>query len=665
MRSRGLLLLTGAALLASSPAAAATLGEAPPRIVSADAECVQVPGAPGEVMGAVDVGGVRFLRASRTGFALGDQLDLHSCVAVATRASGAGVAFGRDGFQAQMAALRDPGGTWSPPVTIATTDEQWQIGSGEKVAVSDNGHAAAAWIERHALPGGEDPDEEQHYVYRLRVARRAPGGAFGPAETLVEQTGQELRYEVGIADNGDAVVLLWHTEGSLPPVRVPVQAAIAIAGGTFAAPVALGQIPGRAAPSLAVGADGRAVVAMPDSTSLRVAERPPGGAFSAAVPLAPASDPVGVHTRAAIGASGQAAILAFGSEWHRITLVSRAAAGPFSAPVIVSSGETPPRNFDRFYTSEWFYAYTSIGQFVGHGLPDLALTGDGRALVAARSFDRVGRWLGDSARLTIVPLGGATVQTHTAGRRIGFDDSVLALTLADGAPAIAWTARRTGRTAQVHLATVGLTPPADGPVPHVRIGGPRNPVIPAGRPMKLPVTCSGPCEVHAEVIGNETDGGVRLAHGGRGSIGLFASPNDPFAPRRLGAVRLRVTYGAPDARHPRTRTVTMRLRRTPSPPAARPVSLRAVRQGNRIRVTWRTDHAVNGDWAEVFYINGSSASGAWTVEAPEVRSVEGYAGNRSFAVTLNQHTADIRFVTLRTRHIQNAADDERTTVAVR
>ncbi len=167
------------------------------------------------------------------------------------------------------------------------------------------------------------------------------------------------------------------------------------------------------------------------------------------------------------------------------------------------------------------------------------------------------------------------------------------------------------------------------------------------------------------MIGNETDGGVRLAHGGRGSIGLFADSDDPFAPRRLGAVRLRVTYGALDARHPRTRTVTVRLRRTPSPPAARPVSLRAVRRGNRIRVTWRTDHAVNKDWAEVFYINGSSASGAWTVEAPEVRGVAGSAGNRSFAVTLTQHTAGIRFVTLRTRHIGNPADDERTTVAVR
>ena len=573
MPSRGLLLLIGAALLAPSPATATTLGEAPPGIVAADGACVRVPGAPGEVTGAVDVGGLRFLRASRTGFALGDQLELHSCVAVATRASGAGVAFGWDGFEANKAALRDPGGTWSRPAAIATIDGRWQAGLGEKAAVSDNGHAAAAWIERHALAGGEDADEE-HFVYRLRVARRAPGGAFGPAETVVEQTGQEPRHEVGIADNGDAVVLLWHTEGSLPPVRVPVQAAIAIAGGTFAAPVALGEIPGRAAPSLAVGADGRAVVAMPDRTSLRVAERPPGGAFGAPVPLAPASDPVGVHTRAAIGAGGQAAILAFGSEWHRITLVSRAAAGPFSAPVIVSSGETPPRNFDRFYTSEWLYAYTSIGQFVGHGLPDLALTGDGRALVAARSFDRVGRWLGDSARLTIVPLGGATVETHTAGRRIGFDDSVLALTLADGAPAIAWTTLGRALRAEVHLATVGLTPPADGPVPRVRIGGPRNPVIPAGRPMKLPVTCSGPCEVHAEVIGNETDGGVRLAHGGRGSIGLFADSDDPFAPRRLGAVRLSVTYGAPDARHPRTRTVTLRLRRTPSPPAARPVSLR-------------------------------------------------------------------------------------------
>jgi hypothetical protein len=123
MRSRGLLLLIGAALLAPSPAAATTFGEAPPRVVSADAECVQVPGAPGEITGAVDVGGLRFLRASRTGFALGDRLDLHSCVAVATRASGAGVALGWDGFQANMAALRDPGGTWSPPAAIATTDE--------------------------------------------------------------------------------------------------------------------------------------------------------------------------------------------------------------------------------------------------------------------------------------------------------------------------------------------------------------------------------------------------------------------------------------------------------------------------------------------------------------------------------------------------------------
>src|SRR4051812_7218093 len=107
-------------------ASAAPLGEVPAIEVRASGECLNWTGVPGQI--AVARGNrVRFVQASRAGFALGPEVafsDGFDCAVATGRASGAGVIAGTNAAGV-AAAVQDPGGAWSAPLTVATRVEDW------------------------------------------------------------------------------------------------------------------------------------------------------------------------------------------------------------------------------------------------------------------------------------------------------------------------------------------------------------------------------------------------------------------------------------------------------------------------------------------------------------------------------------------------------------
>ena len=650
-------LLTAVCFLAlCAPAGAQTFAEAPSQLVFGDAECVAPTGAPGELA----VGGegeTKLLHATPAGFTAAPSVPLNDCPVVATRPNGAGVAAA--GGVTIDGALRDPGGAWrNVPIAGAGT-EMSRYGSAQ-AAIADSGHAIVAWIEAEGF-GGDDR-------FKVRVARRAPGGGFGAPELVgPSQTERPRDFEVGIADNGDAFVLLWGSDDNLPPYNLRVTVASAPAGATFQAPTDLGAVPWRSSPSLAVAPDGRALVAFPDGQSLKVAERAPGESFKAAAPVVPATDLTGVRTRAAIGTGGRAALAWQGTSLGRTELITRAGVGAFSAPVTLAPGGKPSADFDPFYTSEWYDALTGIGDILSGTWINLALTPDGRALLTTNYYARNERTLYGAALFTVA-LGSTQQLRQTAGDGLQRPAAPVPLTFADGTPAVAWAEAvrlsTRGREIRLHLAGAGATAAAKGPVPRVTVGKPRNRVLKGNDGFNLPITCSAACQVHVQVAGGDGSGSLELERAGSGR--LYVSHGwRPFAKLRSSPIRFALSYAGRDTQRPRTRIFTLRLKRTPEAPVPHPRDLRAVRQGDRIKVTWRsTGPQPPDDDYTTFWVSGSPTR-AWS-EPLEVRNTDDQRGKGpKFAITLTRGTQDIRFVTLRASHVGSSAEDDTMTVAVR
>ena len=112
-------------------------------------------------------------------------------------------------------------------------------------------------------------------------------------------------------------------------------------------------------------------------------------------------------------------------------------------------------------------------------------------------------------------------------------------------------------------------------------------------------------------------------------------------------MRLRVTYGAPNAPRPKTRTLTVRLRRPADPPKPVPIGLKAVRDGDRVRVTWRTARPTPRTLDEYvnYWITGDTTRG-WSGEPNQVDVVSNKRRQQTFSVTLPAGGVD--YVTVRT-----------------
>jgi hypothetical protein len=383
---------------AASSARAAVLGEVPPLRGSGGTTCAGPAGTPGEVTVPTDAG-VRFYVATRAGFQRGQEVKLgerFSCRSVQTRPGGAGLIVGESG-SGLVAVVRDPGGPWSDPIDLSGTGSA--LITNVSAAVSDRGDAVVGFTETQISERGSGKSQ-------VFVARRVPGAAgFIPSDRLGAAAKSAGGIEVGVSATGEAVALT----SSLVGRRLPLAVAIAPAGESFTAPVAIGTSQWLGSPVLEVAPDGRALVTFLDGTAVRVAERAPGASFGPAVPVGASDASILAGVTAKLGADGAAAIAWRSPLREGVRLVTRPAPGAFSAPVEIESHFALLRGYDPFYLSESYF--TELLRDIDEGFfqldpsdfEGLALTPDGRVALADSSSDSL---FAATAQLTTVPLAG-------------------------------------------------------------------------------------------------------------------------------------------------------------------------------------------------------------------------------------------------------------------
>ena len=287
MTARRCLTLLLSALLLAPASAQADFSETPIYDFKGEPSCLAPTGAPGEVA----IGnshGARLLQATRAGFVPAGDVKAgegFTCGSIVARPSGAGVIAGTQYYgDSVVAVVRDPGGAWSEPLSIAAREgwtPQTVVG-----AVSDRGDVVVAWLEERNRPESQ---------IRVRLATRAPGQPFGPAKVVHTSTG--MGYAQGIdaevAATGEAVVSWTALDASAKGApRVATNVAIVAPDGTPAWS-SRSSSTRSAAPSLSVASDGRALFAYTHDGYVTFIERPPGGAFGAPVKLARVTDPAG------------------------------------------------------------------------------------------------------------------------------------------------------------------------------------------------------------------------------------------------------------------------------------------------------------------------------------------------------------------------------------
>jgi hypothetical protein len=578
------------AVLAAAPATSSAdpFGELPYRSLSGAANCVRAAGAPG-VLSRESGDSLQFMQAGAGGLQDTDSVKLTnvavSCTETALAASGAGVVAARefgpgDPSFRLVATTRDPGGTWAKPQALAGGELP---PSTLIAAASARGDAAVAWVDSaHVFSG----------PYRLRLARRGPGGAFGQPVTVFRTTGDDPAPSVAIAlAAGGELVAAW-TRRDPATKGIVVEAALAPPGGALGAPQRIGQARGGTPPALAVAPDGSALLAYAAGTELRVAERAPGGAFGAPVKVATADDVVAVTPAAALGPGGEAAVGWQSVLQEGVGLVTRARAGAFGPPVVLARNRTiPPALAER--VAAIVQGLGDLGSLnLGGGLR-VALAGD-RALAGWIRTRRPGGLHTREAHGATLPLAGGHLETHAFGGTLRDVDSAAPVVLADGRAGLAWADDGpNGTQGRVHFALAGVAPAARPPVPVVRIGRPRASVLAAADPLRVPITCSAACDVRLQRVGRaDTDAVLSLRAAGTRTLVVDAA-GQPIAHRRRGPIRFRLATGPPGG--PATvRTVSFTLRRRPEPPAPRVLGLTAVRHGSVITVSWHTNRRVGG-----------------------------------------------------------------------
>jgi hypothetical protein len=579
------------AFLAALPAtaSAAPFAELPFLSLAGAAECVQAPGPPG-LLARGQPRGIRFLQAGPAGWAQGEAASLSRgsfpCPVVAVAASGAGVVAGRTlGSDKRpfhvTATARDPGGAWAKPQTLARRSAP---PPSLVAAVSERGDAALAWTETKEFLTGP---------YRLRLARRAPGGAFGPPVTVLTTAAADdpsPGVRMGFSAAGELIMAWVRRDRS----GIGLEVAIAPAGGPLGAPQRIGPIRAGAAPGLAVAPDGSALLSYATGNEVRVAERPPGGAFGAPVKVAAAEDVFAVETHAALAPGGAAAVAWQSVFQGGVGMVTRAGPGAFRPAVALARSHTIPPATAKI-VAEILKGLGDLGDFgavgFGGGL-QVALAGDSAVATWTRQR-RVDGLRTRELRVGALPLAGGRLELQTLGGTLRDVRSAAPVALPDGRAAVAWTDEgEKDAHGRVHLAVAGAAAAAPLPAPVVRFGRPRERVLDRQDPLRVPVTCSAACDVRIQRAGRtETEALLTLPAAGTRTVTIDALLG-PIAPLRRGPVRFRVATGPPGG--PATvRVVAFTLRRRPPPPVPHVIGLTAVRRGGSIAVRWRTDRRSN------------------------------------------------------------------------
>jgi hypothetical protein len=175
----------------------------------------------------------------------------------------------------------------------------------------------------------------------------------------------------------------------------------------------------------------------------------------------------------------------------------------------------------------------------------------------------------------------------------------------------------------------------------VQVGRPLKTALTSRDKLRLPIRCSGPCELRGQPLGHsDKDASLTLPHGGEGTLVIDAYPSF-IAPRRPGRVQIGLTYGPLGGASFATRTLTLRLsqQRPRSQSVPNVHGLRAVRHGNRIDVSWTADARVPG----FFYLYGTATRSRFELPVAQTRLTD-ETRRRHFTATLP--AAGVRYVSL-------------------
>jgi hypothetical protein len=554
-------------------ASAAPFGALPFQAVKGPAVCLRATGAPGELVRQTETT-APFLAAGPAGLTAGGVLPTdgaRDCVDVAGWPGGGGVlAFPvyspADGEAWMRGFLREPGQGWGEPIDILPPVQGPAMEF--TVAASERGDALVATITT---------DERARQV--VQVARRLPGGAFGAPEQVFARrttvTGAS-RIRAGLSAAGEAVVT-WQAPDK--DEQVQLWAAIAPPGAAFGPPQRIAAIDGMGS-TLAVGADGRALVVFTTQDRVVVAERAPGGAFGPLTTLARSADPLGNAPVAVLRPGGGAVVAWTSPSTAGLTVRTREQAGRFG------------RANELVYPKKLDGAALRIQErFVTSGRRDLAravATADGRVMVTwghMRRRDGVYRIV---PGVGVIDFAGDAYEVYGLAGGLREVAEFTPVILADGSSAVAWSDNGENGAGRIHLARDGSPDAAEPPAPKVTVTPPRSLTLRDSQPLVLRVTCSAACDVRAQLADEpRVDASVSLSKAG--SRRLVLSPYArPIAPRGGGEVPILVRWSAPGARTIKARTLRVNVRRAKIafPPAV--LGLTVARAGDDLIVRWHT-----------------------------------------------------------------------------
>src|SRR4051812_5237233 len=598
-------------LLMPAAAEAAPFGELPAQPVANPARCLRATGTPGDVVRwAPD--GAEIVQATASGFGAPVHIDLGErfgeCPTAVAQPSGAALVM-KLRYDGIGVAVRDPGGTFAPPQTLAAADDSVQS---PVAAISPRGDAVVAWTRNES--------EGERFAARVLVARRPAGGTFGAPVELQALRRYSLappHVALGIQDDG-TVLALW-SEGSDDAERERLFSAAAAPGAPFGPPQLVTSKLEFDAFSVTVAPDGRALAIVREPGHTRVLERPPGGTFARVADLGYTEMVLG-RPAAALRPDG-AAIVA----WQDLAdvqayAIRRDGLGPFGRRERV--GAKPPRPYRQELAD---FDGGAPAQDGGRGL-QAAFAPDGRPVLTWAPAHQLGGLSWTAASVATFPGG---VQALSGPLRDA--DSVTPVMLADGRPAVAWSDVSPGGEARVHLAIEGAPAAAEPPAPRVVIG--RIEQIPHG--LAVPFRCSAACDVRATAP-DAISARHSLRAAGSGRLKIVPDDDDPIRLRRADSVPVQVVTGAAGARAFTRKTITARLR---VPRLPRFLGVAAVHRGNQIVVSWHTDRPLRN--ASVIIVSSDERAPA----DPFLGSTVKGAGRRRFSMSVEPAVGD-RYVQL-------------------
>jgi hypothetical protein len=611
-------LVSALALLVTVPAEAARdiVVRDSPR--SAVATCLRPTGTPGLVgmlgplerrMSPYDLlrvspGGIAITATARLGI-------LDECPDVASDPSGhaivAGVVRARRFRGLIRAVLAEPGGGFGAPMDVARTRSSV---TRVAAAVSPRVDAVVAWaVSRHRARRGLTVDRT-----RVIAALRPAGGTFGPPQFLTpwRRAGfaPTATVSAGMEASGRATVAWAQAipdRGNIPNLST-VAVAAAEPGRGFGTPQLITpRVQDAYHVSLSVAPAGRALLAHDGQGRIRVFERVASGSEFVSVLRLPSrrrlsewQDP-----DVALAPDGSALVAWQGGQdtgFEDVFVASRRSAGPWTAPFALQRS----REDD---SSAGFYGVllTSTSRQPSPPLDDntgvrAAIGPDGRYLVSwavERPLPLGDRRL--APRIARGRAGGRPSRPETAGCACRSINGAVALTLAGGEPAMAYTdnvttmfdfglefARRAGR---LHIAGSGR--PGLSPLPpRLRVRPPRAMTLDYNNRLRVRVGCDRACDLRGYVVGGRDRArGVAIGtlhEAGSTRLAIKPAFGDHLVPPSRGQARVVVHGYARNGRRFTSRSVPVDLRRQPLRPLPRVLNVRAVKRGGAVVVTWQT-----------------------------------------------------------------------------